>query len=562
MTQTLRLRRWQKRALEAFDARPGADFLAVATPGAGKTTFALAAARRSLSAGQARRVIVVTPTSHLKHQWADAAAGLGLHLESEWSTRGRLPADMHGVIVTYQQLSSSAAALRGLAEGSFAIFDEIHHAGDERAWGDAVRVAFEPAVCRLSLSGTPFRSDTAAIPFIRYVDDEARADFEYGYGDALIDGRVVRPVYFPRVDGLMEWTAADGTLYSHTFADPLAAAQVGQRLRTALSPTGDWLPAILVRAHQQLLALRAEEPGAGGLIIATDREHARAIAALLRERTGVRPVVATSDDPKASDAIARFAAGDAPWIVAVRMVSEGVDIPRLRVGVYATTTTTELFFRQAVGRLVRWTRPPTPTDDNAAHIFIPDDVRLRTWALGIAQQRTHSLKRKEQDEATELEAARFDDRDAAAAAEEPAGEPQMSLFAPISATVLDEEAAVLAPVGPHRVDPGADEHDPSLEISLGPAPPLPGGAAVGDGTDGVARREVRRRLRERNTDRTRDLAQRTGLTHAKINAELNKLAGIETVRGSTIEQLERRLKAADTWIQTLRGATTRPPRVP
>jgi superfamily II DNA or RNA helicase len=216
MTQTLRLRRWQKRALEAFDARPGADFLAVATPGAGKTTFALAAARRALSSGQARRVIVVTPTSHLKHQWADAAAALGLHLESEWSSRGRLPADMHGAIVTYQQLSSSASALRALAEGSFAIFDEIHHAGDERAWGDAVRVAFEPAACPRGRGGTPFRSDTAAIPFIRYVDDEARADFEYGYGDALIDGRVVRPVYFPRVDGLMEWTAADGTLYSHT----------------------------------------------------------------------------------------------------------------------------------------------------------------------------------------------------------------------------------------------------------------------------------------------------------------------------------------------------------
>ncbi len=549
MTQTVRLRRWQKRALEAFDARPGTDFLAVATPGAGKTTFALAAARRALSSGQARRVIVVAPTMHLKHQWADAAAELGLHLESEWSSKGRLPADMHGVIVTYQQLSSSATALRKLADGSFAIFDEIHHAGDERAWGDAVRVAFEPSAVRLSLSGTPFRSDTAAIPFIRYVDDEARSDFEYGYGDALIDGRVVRPVYFPRVDGLMEWTAADGTLYSHTFADPLAAAQVGQRLRTALSPTGDWLPAILVRAHQQLLAVRAEEPGAGGLIIATDREHARAIARLMRERTGVRPIVATSDDPKASEAIAKFAAGDAPWIVAVRMVSEGVDIPRLRVGVYATTTTTELFFRQAVGRLVRYTRPPTPTDDNAAHIFIPDDVRLRTWALGIAQQRTHSLKRKEQDEATDLEASQFDDREAAGAADEPRGEPQMSLFAPISATVLDDDAAVLAPVGPHRGAPGLDEHDPELEISLGPAPPLPGGATVNDGD----RRDARRRLRERNTDRTRDLAQRTGHSHAKINAELNELAGIDTVRGATVEQLDRRLKAADTWIQSLRG---------
>ena len=70
-------------------------------------------------------------------------------------------------------------------------------------------------------------------------------DFEYGYGDALDDGRVVRPVFFPTTNGQMEWTAPDGTVHSATFDDRLDGPQAGQRLRTALSLEGEWLPAVL-----------------------------------------------------------------------------------------------------------------------------------------------------------------------------------------------------------------------------------------------------------------------------------------------------------------------------
>src|SRR5204863_5827648 len=104
---------------------------------------------------------------------------------------------------------------------------------------------------------------------------------------------------------------------------------------------------------------------------------ARAIAAIMGERLGVAPEVATSDDPDASHKIGAFAAGTAPWLVAVRMVSEGVDIPRLRVGVFATSTTTELFFRQAVGRLLRWN---AHLGRQSAYMFVPDDIRLRVFA--------------------------------------------------------------------------------------------------------------------------------------------------------------------------------------
>jgi superfamily II DNA or RNA helicase len=533
MSHTVRLRPWQKAALERLDASAGADFLAVATPGAGKTTFALTAARRWLAEHPGRRLVVVTPTAHLKSQWAGAALALDLDLEVAWSPNDGLAPDMHGLVTTYQQVATAAPALRGIARDAFVVFDEVHHAAEDRAWGDSLRLAFEDAGMRLSLSGTPFRSDTNAIPFVRYELDEARADFEYGYGDALADGRVVRPVYFPRIDGQMEWTAPDGSMHAATFDDPLDRVLAGQRLRTALSLEGEWLPAILRRAHQQLLEVRRTQPDAGGLVIAIDREHARGIAAVLRERIGVAAEVVTSDDPMASSRIARFGAGTTPWIVAVRMVSEGVDIPRLRVGVLATTTTTELFFRQAVGRLVRWT---TGNRRQPSFLFIPDDSRLRALAFGIAEQRRHSLRKKER-EMPEPDPTAFDEL----------RREQLSLFSAISAVPLGE-------VGPEWAsDPAADEldegehDDESLVLAL---PPLHR-SAVATMAGPVPRHQHKRELRSRNAELARDIVRRSGLAHAHVNVELNRMAGVRRITEATLEQLERRVRCADGWLNRL-----------
>ncbi|MGH2717684.1 MAG: DEAD/DEAH box helicase, partial [Actinomycetota bacterium] len=132
MARTVTLRPWQKAALERFAGSPGPDFLAVATPGAGKTTFALTAARQALAADRRRRLVVVVPTAHLKLQWARAANGFELHLDPDWSAQGgTLPADMHGIVTTYQQVATSAAALRPLAADAFVVFDELHHAADD-----------------------------------------------------------------------------------------------------------------------------------------------------------------------------------------------------------------------------------------------------------------------------------------------------------------------------------------------------------------------------------------------------------------------------------------------
>jgi len=544
MARSLRLRRWQKRALDALDAAGGTDFLAVATPGSGKTTFALAAVRIRLAKEPGRRIIIVAPTQHLKRQWAEAAEHLDLHLETGWTAQNpRLPADVHGLVTTYQQVSQSAGELARLADDAIVVLDEVHHAGDEQAWGHAIHLACSGAALRLSLSGTPFRSDTRAIPFVRYDSDGlACPDIEYGYGDALRDGGVVRPVRFPRIDGEMEWIASDGTHTEASFADNLDATAGAQRLRTALSIEGDWIAEVIDRAHASLMDIRRTHPAAAGLVIATDQDHARGIAAILRSRCGVQPVVAVSEDAAASRHIAAFAHSDDPWIVAVRMVSEGVDIPRLRVGVFATTTTTELFFRQAVGRLVRWTRG---LGAQPAFMFIPDDPRLRRHAFTIAEQRRHSLRRRDEDGNLLPDAG----HEGAIELERTAPELQLSLFAPLAS-----RAVGAAPLDETDFDgiaarPEPDEDD-ELLLEFAPVP-RSGPADLDDSAQPTrSPRAQRQMLRDANATAVTELSRIVDMTHAHINSELNRRVGIGRIGEATIEQLERRRAAALSWLMS------------
>lgn len=546
MSDRVHLRPWQRAAFDLVQASDQRDFLAVATPGAGKTTFALTCARAALAAASARgehqRVVVVAPTSHLKLQWAQAGHRLGLELDHGWTPGDSLAGDVHGLVTTYQHIATGTTAkrLRPLADGAFVVLDEVHHAGDERAWGNSVRTALEPAARRLALSGTPFRSDANPIPFVRYAETaegtEAQPDFTYGYADALRDGGVVRPVYFPRFDGLMEWTSPDGLVQRADFHDELDRTGVAQRLRAALSLDGEWLPSVLAQAHERLATIRTQQPDAGGLVIAADQDHARGIANVIRRRFGQHAEVVVSDDPEASRKIAAFAGSSAPWLVSVRMVSEGVDIPRLRVGVYATTVATELFFRQAVGRFVRW---QAGRASQRAYVFIPDDPRLRVHAFRIADARRHVLRppaETDDDPVADLE------RDLAevAAAEEQAE--QLSLFSVLSAVATGVSVHAFTEEGLTLFDDEPEVPEPTEtsggDVELADVPTQLG--YVAGGRVGVAERKEL--LRERNAELTRALVDRTGWTFGRINAELNKLVGITSVGSATNEQLERRVK--------------------
>lgn len=399
-----RLRAWQAEALDLYFGLDGPDgvgrgprdFLAAATPGAGKTTFALRLASELLRRGVVERIVVVAPTEHLKSQWADAAARVSIRLDPAFSNRHVAPArQYHGVAVTYAQVAvkSSVHERLVLDARTLVILDEVHHGGDALSWGDALRDAYRRATRRLLLSGTPFRSDAAPIPFVEYHPDEhgiriSRTDYSYGYRRALEDG-VVRPVMFLVYAGRMRWRTKAGDEMEAQLGQDNTKDVTAQAWRTALDPDGKWIPAVLRSADRRLSEVRAAVPDAGGLVIATDQTAARAYAAILERLTGEAPTVVLSDEAESSSRIEAFGRSTTRWMVAVRMVSEGVDVPRLAVGVYATSASTPLFFAQAIGRFVRARRR-----GETASVFLPNVPQLLTLANELERQRDHALDRE------------------------------------------------------------------------------------------------------------------------------------------------------------------------
>ncbi|MBK9159266.1 MAG: DEAD/DEAH box helicase [Micropruina sp.] len=394
-----KLRAWQVAALTQYTEAAPRDFLCVATPGAGKTTFALRIARELLAARTIRRVIVVAPTEHLKVQWADAAARVGIQLDPGLggSRRGRTR-DYVGVVVTYAGVATRPFQYEAMASNfpTLVIFDEIHHAGDSLSWGDAIADAFRNATRRLSLTGTPFRSDESRIPFVSYEPGPggtmvSRADYTYGYAEALAD-HVVRPVVFMNYGGAMRWRTKSGEELEASLGEPLTKDVTAHAWRTALDPAGEWIAAVLSAADRRLTEVRRHIPDAGGLVIASNQTVARAYAKALASITGEKPALVLSDDSGSSARIDAFSASADRWMVAVRMVSEGVDVPRLAVGVYATATSTPLFFAQAVGRFVR-----TRRRGEIATVFLPTVPIILAHASALERQRDHVLGGKKSD---------------------------------------------------------------------------------------------------------------------------------------------------------------------
>ncbi|MER5673035.1 DEAD/DEAH box helicase [Pseudonocardia alni] len=399
--ETRPLRAWQRSALARYLATSPRDFLAVATPGAGKTTFALRVASELLRDRIVDAITVVTPTEHLKYQWAESAAAAGVALDPEFrNSAGGTSRDYQGIAITYAGVAAHPMLHRNRTENRrmLVILDEIHHAGDAKSWGEGVYEAFEPATRRLALTGTPFRSDDNPIPFVEYVPDaegapRSRADHQYGYAEALADN-VVRPVVFLAYSGTSNWRTSAGEEISARLGEPLTREQTAMAWRTALDPAGDWMPAVLAAADRRLQSHRdGGMPDAGGLVIATDQTAARAYATLLQRITGVRPAVVLSDEAGGSDRIAEFSRSTERWMVAVRMVSEGVDVPRLAVGVYATSASTPLYFAQAIGRFVRSRR-----QGETASVFVPSVPVLLGLASELEAQRDHVLGKPQRPE--------------------------------------------------------------------------------------------------------------------------------------------------------------------
>ncbi|MEO3758735.1 DEAD/DEAH box helicase [Mycobacterium sp. B14F4] len=557
---TQALRSWQRRALVRYlGARPR-DFLAVATPGAGKTTFALRVAGELLADGTVERLTVVVPTEHLKIQWALAAARFGIALDPKFSnSAAHTSSEYHGVVVTYAQVASHPTRHRVRTENyrTLVIFDEIHHGGDAKSWGDSMREAFSDATRRLSLTGTPFRSDDSPISFVTYEPDgdgvqRSRADHVYGYADALADG-VVRPVVFMAYAGEARWRERAGSedvVYAARLGEPLNAEQTARAWRTVLNPHGEWIPAVLQAADTRLTQLRnGGVPDAGAMVIASDQKAARAYADVLGRLTGEPPTVVLSDDPGSSDRIATFAAGTSRWLVAVRMVSEGVDVPRLAVGVYATSASTPLFFAQAIGRYVRSRRP-----GETASIFLPSVPALLDLASEMEAQRDHVLGKPHRESQGEWDDDLLDDanKERNEADDLDKGFEMLGADAELDQVIFDGSSfGTAAPVG------SEDEAD-----YLG----IPGLLDAAQMRDLLRRRQEEQLTRQTASGETprvsrhgqlRELRRelnalvsiahhRTGKPHGWIHNELRRICGGPPVAAATTDQLQARIEAVRT----------------
>jgi superfamily II DNA or RNA helicase len=409
------LRAWQAEALGRYEEQSPKDFLVTATPGAGKTTFALTLAARLLQRREVARVVVVCPTDHLRLQWADAADRAGIVLDPGLTNAvGPVRAGTQGYVTTYAQVAGKPMlhAARATAVKTLVILDEVHHAGDGLSWGEAVEEAFGFAARRLCLTGTPFRTKAdERIPFVRYEEDGfegddgeggvglvSRADYTYGYKEALADA-VVRPVVFAAYTGTSRWRNSAGEVVAASLSEAGTRSVEMAAWRTALDPKGQWVPHVIAAMDDRITHLReGGMPDAAGLILASDQDDAREYAKIVRRVTGKAPELILSDDPKASKKIERFATGSARIAVCVRMISEGVDVPRAAVLAWMTSYRTPLFFAQAVGRVVR-----ARGSHESATVFLPAVRPLLSLAASMEEERNHVMPPPKTVEGDELD---------------------------------------------------------------------------------------------------------------------------------------------------------------
>lgn len=394
-------RGWQVKELDKFNKHSDKAYLMEATPGAGKTIFSGFCAKSLADDGIIDFTVCVVPTTALK---GDDEAGflgdfnkVGVQVTTVLKDGKDMPKEFAGGVVTYAQLPNIVETFKIWARKGvrlFFIFDEIHHASDNK-WGIATEQCGEIATRILAMTGTLFRGDKKKIAFVQYgKDDLAIPDGKYKYRTAVSQS-VCRPVLFLSDTGTAEYIygeAEEKVEISEANDD-----QIGKVQSVIFSKDAEWLDTVLAKADETLEEYRYSAPNAGGIVICrpgvdeNDDRHLFEIAKAVEKLTGDSPTVITHDDPDANSKIERFRKSRDKWIVSVRKISEGVDIKRLRVMVMATYPSTELLFRQLVGRVVRVVDPQANED---ATIYMAKFKKLVEFASRIQDEAEAGLSDK------------------------------------------------------------------------------------------------------------------------------------------------------------------------
>lgn len=543
MTKTERpLLRWQAAIQADYLAKLQKDYLLVAVPGAGKTFWTLNLGRALMRSGYIEKILITAPTIHVKEQWATTAHELGLNIAHDYRNEdGSWPRDADGVAITYAQMAKEPALHRFniSRQPTLVVNDEVHHVQDEGSWGKAAVEAFELAAYRIHLSGTPWNR-TGYIPWVSYgVDGKVIPDNTYSYYESLVDG-VNCDVFFPELGGKGEWDF-DGQRISRDSSEIMPERDRARWLSTVLAvPESDYIARAFMQADADISHIRdLGQDRAGGMIIAKDVEHADRIADYIQNTLRKpRPTVITSDKPGAADDLRRFRRSSDRWCVSVRMVSEGVDIPRLRVLIYATNYTTRLFFRQAVGRVIRGPEPP-------AKVYLPADSQLVEYAREFRDERLEALKKN-------LDPPTLTSERKAPAPFSPVRGEVSSIGVIHADEIVSQDEIDRA----HRKIMAVGHAHPTTEMATlmakvlrqegvftpSPQPTIPSGPGLPLQSE---RKEALRRAQKKIVSQ---ICSTTGQEHSHVNADLNRQVGIQRVRDATEEELQKRFEYAKQWL--------------
>lgn len=420
----LRLRPWQAKALKkakkwllqtASDKR----FLINAAPGSGKTLAAIAISKTLIDLGLIDRVFVIAPRTEVVNQWSKDFKWVTDRFMGKVTARdgdiGQMGMD---ICVTWAAVQGLLPEIQAICQSQrvLVICDEHHHAAVKAAWGSSADSAFVDARFTLILTGTPIRSDGAKSVWLAYDDVGALDHPEAGtytltYGDA-VDLGYCRPVTFHRHEGQFTIDLDDGTAISVSGQNP---AQLSPELRRVpglqksldfyrlacipqyepdkVTPLASGYQSSLVKSGSAKLdELRNRMPEAGGLVIAPSIEMAEYMADVLEQCEGERPMVVHSNLPNPDSKIGAFRNNNKRWLVSVAMVSEGVDIKRLRLLIYLPFALTELAFRQAIGRIVRsWGN----NDTTRAYVIMPSFEIFEEFARRVESEMHPSQRNDE-----------------------------------------------------------------------------------------------------------------------------------------------------------------------
>ena len=423
----LRLRVWQQEAFDqcihSYTVEKNKSFLINAAPGAGKTKCSIAIAKKLIDLGEIEKVIVVAPMNTVVENWADDFYDIVGEEMSKITTEDSDFSEGDHYCATWQGIKGSIGIFQELCNQRKCLFigDEVHHAALEKSWGLDSAKAFKNSKYDLTLSGTPVRSDGEKVAFQTYEGVEllhnADSSYVYSYGRAVDEG-ICRPVKFIPHEGkfsvkysddeeIFKVSGGKDTIIPADFKKKIKSVpgfknatdfyfltQKPQYLSDKVTPDikQSFQASLLREADEYLEIARQRLPNAAALVIAPTIKMAAYMKKLIKMMFDEDAVIVHNEvaDSQRKIKIFRKPNNKKKWIVSVQMISEGVDIPRLRLLVHLPKAKTELSFRQALGRIVRSIDPPH--DKSFAYVIMPKLRDFERHSRNILREMSPKIK--------------------------------------------------------------------------------------------------------------------------------------------------------------------------